>query len=255
MIVHLFFSFKVNIRSEMHQKWISNSYSKSELNDKLFRFIIMFFRQFKAIQAKNWITNFRTKEFIRENISIIILSVFIVISEKQDPNRFESPFYLAIAITSYSRGVALHWLDEKESHQKELQRIMGVSYLSYLLSWLAYFILNGAIISTVMMLIAKFLIISDDTAFEPGYGYWDLVPLYFVFVLGNIGYILFLCCFFSKAKTGSQAITFIQLITNFLYFLRFASDVGNSKVATTFLGIFPQMSFNMAISSIAFRRD
>ena len=41
-----------------------------------------------AIQAKNWITNFRTKEFIRENISVIILSVFIVVSEMNDPNRF-----------------------------------------------------------------------------------------------------------------------------------------------------------------------
>lgn len=114
-----------------------------------------------AIQAKNWITNFRTKEFIRENISVIILSVFIVVSEMNDPNRFESPFYLAIAITSYSRGVAVHWLEEKESHQRELQRIMGVSYISYLLSWLAYFILNGAIISAVMLTITKFFIVTD----------------------------------------------------------------------------------------------
>ena len=127
--------------------------------------------------------------------------------------------------------------------------------MSYLFSWLVYFILNGALISTVMMLIAKFLIISEDTTFEPGYGFWDIASLYFVFVLGNIGYILFLCSFFSKAKTGSQAITFIQLITNFLYFLRFASDVSGSRIASTFLGIFPQMSFNMAISAIAFRRD
>ena len=81
------------------------------------------------------------------------------------------------------------------------------------------------------------------------------MPLYLVFVLSNIGYILFLCCFFSKAKTGSQAITFIQLISSFLYFLRFASDVASSKVWVFLLGIFPQMSFNMALSSIAFQRS
>lgn len=132
---------------------------------------------------------------------------------------------------------------------------MGVSYLSYLLSWLVYFIVNGAIISTVMMLITRFLIITEDTNFEPDYGFFNIVALYFVFVLGNIGYVLFLSCFFSKAKTGAQAITFLQLITNFLYYLVFASDVANSKIATTFLGIFPQMSFNMGLSVIAFKNS
>ena len=42
---------------------------------------------------------------------------------------------------------------------------MGVSYLSYLLSWLLYFILNGLIISVVMLLIVRFLVITDDTVF------------------------------------------------------------------------------------------
>jgi len=132
---------------------------------------------------------------------------------------------------------------------------MGVSYMSYLLSWLLYFLLNGVLISAVMLAITKFLIITEETAFSPGYSFWDLAPLYLVFMLSNIGYILFLCCFFSKAKTGSQAITFLQLISNFLYFLRFASDVATSKIAVIFLGIFPQMSFNMAVTDIAFQRS
>ena len=132
---------------------------------------------------------------------------------------------------------------------------MGVSYISYLFSWLTYFILNGLIVSIVMLLITRFFIITDETVFLDGYEFIDLVPLYLAFVLGNIGFVLLLCCLFSKEKTGSQAVTFLQLITNFLYFLRFASDVAGSKVATTLLGLFPQMSFNMAVSVIAFKNS
>jgi hypothetical protein len=42
---------------------------------------------------------------------------------------------------------------------------MGVSYLSYLFSWLAYFIVNGAIISTIMLIIMRLAVITDDTVF------------------------------------------------------------------------------------------
>jgi hypothetical protein len=70
----------------------------------------MFVRQFLAIQAKNWMINARTREYIRENVSVLILSVFIIISEHTDPNSFQTPFYLGIAITSYSRAIAVLWL-------------------------------------------------------------------------------------------------------------------------------------------------
>ena len=49
--------------------------------------------------------------------------------------------------------------------------------------------------------------------------------------------------------------TFIQLISTFLYFLRFSKDVNKNFFAVTALSLFPQMSFNMAISNIAFRDD
>jgi hypothetical protein len=61
--------------------------------------------------------------------------------------------------------VAVWWIGEKEGHQKELQKIMGVTQFSYILSWIVYFILNGIIVSTVMMLIVKFFVISDETVF------------------------------------------------------------------------------------------
>lgn len=64
-----------------------------------------------------------------------------------------------------------------------------------------------------------------------------------------------MCTFFSKSKTGSQAITFIQLIINFLYFLRFSKDLTDSNAFTIFLSIFPQLCFNITVSNIAFVTD
>lgn len=40
----------------------------------------MFLRQFKAIQTKNWRLNIKGREFLRENASVLILAIFIVIS-------------------------------------------------------------------------------------------------------------------------------------------------------------------------------
>ncbi len=73
----------------------------------------MFLRQLKAISTKNWTINKRAKEYLRENIAVIILSIFIVISERTSPNQFTTPFYLGIAIAGYSRAIAVWWLTEK----------------------------------------------------------------------------------------------------------------------------------------------
>jgi hypothetical protein len=59
---------------------------------------------------KNWIVNKRTKEYIRENLAVLILSIFIIVTERTNPNTFSSPFYLGIAIAGYSRTVAVWWL-------------------------------------------------------------------------------------------------------------------------------------------------
>lgn len=125
----------------------------------------MFTKQFMAIQAKNWTINKRAKEFVRENIAVIILSVFIIITERTNPNQFTTPFYLGIAIAGFSRSVAVWWLEEKDTHQKELQKIMGVSQLAYTFSWLIYFLLNGMIVSLVMILIMRLFVITDRTNF------------------------------------------------------------------------------------------
>jgi hypothetical protein len=47
-------------------------------------------------------------------------------------------------------------------------------------------------------------------------------------------------------------VTFIQLIINFLYFLRFSKALVESQAFTIFITIFPQLNFNLTISNLAF---
>lgn len=212
----------------------------------------MFWTQFKAISAKNWTINLRAKEYLRENIAVIILSIFIIVLERTQPNNFATPLYLGIAMAGYSRSIAVWWLTEKETHQKELQKIMGVSQFNYIISWLVYFIANGAIVTFVMMAIVRLFVITDSTNFAEGMGFWNIAVLYFLYSIANIGFVMILCTFFSKAKTGSQAVTFLQLILNFLYFLGFSSAITDSAPLTILLSIFPQLCFNATLSNIAF---
>ncbi len=212
----------------------------------------MFSRQFSAIMAKNWSINKRAKEYIRENVAVLILSVFIIVTERSSPNQLTTPFYLGIAILGYSRAVAVWWLSEKEGHQKELQKIMGVSQFNYIFTWITYFLANGLLVSVVMMLIVKFLVLTDGTNFEAGYGFIHIAIIYLLYSISNVGFVLVMCTVFSKAKTGSQAVTFIQLIINFLYFLRFSNAVVESQALTIILTIFPQLNFNLTISKLAF---
>jgi uncharacterized Tic20 family protein len=137
-------------------------------------------------------------------VAVLILSIFIIVTERSSPNQLTTPFYLGIAILGYSRAVAVWWLNEKETYQKELQKIMGVSQFNYIITWIVYFIANGLLVSVVMMLIVKFLVITDGTNFAPGYSFIHLAILYPLYSISNVGFVLVMCTFFSKAKTGSQ---------------------------------------------------
>lgn len=81
---------------------------------------------------------------------------------------------------------------------------MGLSQISYITSWIFYFILNGLLITIIMMLVAYLFIITDDTIWGDGYGFWNVALLYFLYTVSNIGFVLILCIFFNKAKTGSM---------------------------------------------------
>lgn len=215
----------------------------------------MFWTQFRAISAKNWTINQRAKEYLRENIAVLIICVFIIILEQSQPNNLVTPMYMGIALAGYSRSIAVWWLTEKETHQKELQKIMGVSQFNYIISWLVYFIANGSIVTFVMMLLVRLFVITDSTRFAEGMGFWNIAVLYFLYSLSNIGFVMILCTFFSKAKTGSQAVTFLQLILNFLYFLKLSSAITESVPLTILFSVFPQFCYNVTLSNIAFLSD
>lgn len=85
---------------------------------------------------------------------------------------------------------------------------MGVSQKSFLLSWYAYFVLNGILITIVTMSLLYFFAISAATNFAEGYAFPDLAILFFLYSLSNIGFVLIICCFFSKAQSGSSVINY-----------------------------------------------
>lgn len=64
-------------------------------------------------------------------------------------------------------------------------------------------------VSVLMMIIVKFLVITDGTNFAPGYGFIHLAILYVLYSISNVGFVLFLSTFLSKAKTGSQVSIFL----------------------------------------------
>ena len=71
------------------------------------------FTQYKAVLQKNFLISLRTKEYLRENISVVILGIFLIVVEHTQPNNFISPFYLALAVAGYARTVALTWVNER----------------------------------------------------------------------------------------------------------------------------------------------
>jgi|688.fasta_scaffold2085539_2 hypothetical protein len=81
---------------------------------------------------------------------------------------------------------------------------MGVSQFNYIITWIIYFIANGVIVSIVMMAAIGFLAVSDQTTYAEGYSFIHVIILYVLYSIANIGYVLIMCTFFTKSKTGSQ---------------------------------------------------
>lgn len=145
------------------------------------------------------------------------------------------------------------WVLEKETYQKDMQTIMGISFFGYALTWLLYFVLNGVYVWGVMVLILKFGVVSNEEfRYADGYGFADVAGLYFLYTLTTIGFIMLISTLFRKAKVAAQAMVFLQLILNFLYFLRFSDDFRQNRTLLLLSSIFPQISFNFGLSKIAF---
>lgn len=91
-----------------------------------------------------------------------------------------------------------------------MQNIMGISFFTYYLSWLIYFILNAVYVCTIMLIILYFGVIrpNNDFAFVEGYGFVNIIVLYFLYSLSIIGFVLVLSAFFNKAKMGAQVLVY-----------------------------------------------
>ena len=82
--------------------------------------VATFSQQFKTIFRKNLTNHIRTKSFMRELINIAVIVAVIIVLDKTGSNGDNAqsiPFYMSIAITLFSRGVAITWVGERQSRQ------------------------------------------------------------------------------------------------------------------------------------------
>lgn len=69
----------------------------------------MFWQQFWAILRKNLLLNYRTKDYLKQLILIVILLALIYVSppSNSDPTRLP---YMALSMMGYAQGMALMWV-------------------------------------------------------------------------------------------------------------------------------------------------
>ena len=58
---------------------------------------------------------------------------------------------MPLALMLFCRSSVLTWVSEKQYKHAEVQKIMGASFSTYVLSWSAFFLLNGILLSLVFM--------------------------------------------------------------------------------------------------------
>jgi hypothetical protein len=73
------------------------------------------------VLKKNFLMNYKTKEFLRELISVAIFAGVIIALNELGSTKDTIPFYMTMAITSYSRAMVIAWVGERQTRQKEVQ--------------------------------------------------------------------------------------------------------------------------------------
>ncbi len=163
---------------------------------------------------------------------------------------------MSLAVVAFSRSVTVSWVSERETHQKELQKIMGVPHIVYTMAWLTFFLINGLMNCIIMCTILTIFVfdgVVGNSSIESGFNVGNIYLLYFLMCTATIGFTLIFCSFFSDAKTASQGMTFFQVIISCLYFLRFVNVINDGNIYLMLLSIFPQNAFNFGVTSIAFQ--
>ena len=136
---------------------------------------------------------------------------------------------------------------------------MGMKTSSYMIGWIIYFLLNGLLVSTIMLVIFKFTTSHEQFHYVEGYSFINVVIIYYLFMVSITGFVLTLSSLFTNPKNAAQVllkfiqgIIFIQLFLNMLYLLRISSDFASNRTWMLLLGIIPQNAFNLGLSAIAF---
>ena len=115
---------------------------------------------------------------------------------------------MAIAVFGYSRAVGLNWVNEKYERHRELQKVMGMKTSSYMIGWIIYFLLNGLLVSTLMLIVFKFTTSNSGFVYVDGYSFIHVVIIYYLFMVSITGFVLVLSSFFTNPKNAAQVLYF-----------------------------------------------
>ena len=209
-----------------------------------------FMLQFTTIFRKNVLLNFRTRTTFRELINIgIIFGVIIALSYSSGSSSKQViPVYMSLAILMFCRGVAMSWVAEKQAKQAELQHIMGITNRAYFAGWFASFLSTGLVLS----LIFTGLLNATNIYSETGVSYGEMLGLYLLYLYASFGFVLFLSSFFADATLASQLITFVQIISSFLFYLLNIKGFRESTAALGFTSILPSLCFQYTVLGLGF---
>lgn len=153
---------------------------------------------------------------------------------------------MSIAITLFSRGVAITWVGERESRQTEVQKIMGTSNAAYYSGWLVFNILNGVYISLLFIGILEAIgLFSESTA-----SFGQILGLYFLYLISTFSFVLLLSAFFNDSLLAAQIITFVQILSSMLYFLIYIDAFRASEAAMQVTSILPTICFEFTMMKI-----
>jgi hypothetical protein len=147
---------------------------------------------------------------------------------------------MPLAIMLFVRGSVLTWVSEKQYKHVEVQKIMGATFSAYLISWMAFFLLNGLILSVKFIGILSIAGVFSDLSSEV---IGQMFGLYFLLMFAVFSFCLMFSSFFSDSQLAAQVITFLQLLGVGLFFLLKIENFRNSSIALGFVSLIPSVCF------------
>lgn len=119
------------------------------------------------------------------------------------------PFFMLLIYVLPLYRLILNIVAEKESKARESMKMMGLTDLSYWLSWWVYYLVVVTIITILVIIVLSFNVLN--------YSHRGLVFLFFwVFGLSLFGFAVFLQSFFGKARVAAIAGTLIYFSSSFV---------------------------------------